>query len=107
MTDPVARELAELRRNQETILAFLLILLGRVTDHTHFTIAEVCAITGLSQWQVRKHFPLEVRPGVRKGQVPATKVLDGWMSWSTAQAIAAREVPEVQAKRARARRGNV
>jgi len=105
MTDPlvaIGRELGELRRQQETLLAFLLVLLGRITDHTHMTVREVAQITGLSPWQVRHHFKLECRAGVRGGRIAVDQVLDGWMSYSTARAITKRELAEDQGDRRRA-----
>lgn len=113
MSDQVIKSLDDLRRGQraleltiETLKAFLLIIVGRVTDHTHMTVGEVSRMTGLSEYQVRRHFPMECRPGIRKAQVPVAKVLEGWMSYSVAQAITAREIAQAKAKPRSVRKGN-
>jgi hypothetical protein len=78
-------KLVSLETKMEQTLALNAVLLGRLTDTTHLSLAEIARFEDISKTAARNAYGryLEEIPGTRRRGVPRQRVLDGWMSRRT------------------------
>ena len=76
----------------DQLLAICIVMLSRITDPTHLSVAEVARIKRVCEktvrnWIAKRKLTLEIISGTRQSGIPTEQVFSGWIDIQTATEI--------------------